>query len=385
MLWLNFLHFYQPPTASDEQIRDIIKSCYQSWADFLLTNKKVKVTVNLTACLTERLFQVGYQKLLNQFACLAERKQIEFVESAAFHPILPLLPDQEIIKQIKINHDINSRHLCPAYQPRGFFPPEMAYSQKLAFILERLKYQYLILDQIALDGTLKTAIDPSVKYKIKKTKLTVVFRDRRLSQTFIPEKIQELFSGNYHNNQILITATDGELYGHRHWNWWPGYQEIIKNKQVQTATLGEYLKNIKKTQEVSLRPSSWESSPSELRAGHPFALWLSPNNKIQKQLWQLANFALELNYQYKKDPNHFASRLHLERGLASCTFWWASGRDFALFDSPAWNPSEIEKGAQELIFSIRSLANVSAKNKIKAELVFSALQKNIWLTHWRAN
>ncbi|HRY63261.1 MAG TPA: hypothetical protein P5267_01480, partial [Patescibacteria group bacterium] len=291
MLWLNFLHFYQPPTASDEQIRSIVKSCYQPWADFLLKNKKVKVTLNLTACLTERLFSLGYEKLLKQFATLAKSGQIEFVESAAFHPILPLLPDKEIIKQIKINHDINARRLGSVYRPRGFFPPEMAYTPRLARLIDQLKYHYLILDQIAYAGELENSIDNDLKYKIKKTQLAVVFRDRQLSQTFVPTAITKLLSAGRNISQTIITATDGELYGHRHWNWWPSYLEVVKNPQVRTATLSEYLQNLKATKDISPLPSSWESSSHELKQGQPFVLWANHKNNIHRLLWQLADFA----------------------------------------------------------------------------------------------
>ena len=131
--------------------------------------------------------------------------------------------------------------------------------------------------------------------------------------------------------------------------------------------------------------SSWETTPRELKLGQQFVLWANPKNKIHQLLWQLADFALQLNYQHTKDPYHFSSRLHLERGLASCTFWWASGRDFKLFGSSAWSPEEIEKGALELIRSIRALAGVSPKIKIKAERIFLKIHQAIWFKHWRSN
>ncbi|NMC51853.1 hypothetical protein GYA54_03960 [Candidatus Kuenenbacteria bacterium] len=381
MLWVNFLHFYQPPTASDEQIKDIAKSSYEPWADFLWQHKKVKVTINFTACLTERLFLLGYDKLLKKFSHLADRGQVEFVESAAFHPILPLLPDKEIIKQIKINHSINRRRFGSVYRPRGFFLPEMAYSQRVAGIINYLKYQYLILDQISLDGTTKNKIDSDYKYQIKGTNLFVVFRDRFISQSFVPHDLIDLVS----TDKTIITATDGELYGHRYWNWWPPYLHIINNKKVTTKTISEYLRGLRATKNISPVSSSWESSEEEIKKGIPFALWYDLKNNIHKSLWQLANFVLELNYNHSEDPDHFSSRLHLEKGLASCTFWWASGRDFQLFGSPAWNPEEIEKGALELLRSVRTLREVDANIKIKAEKMFLDIHGSIWSKHWKQN
>ncbi|HOZ36452.1 MAG TPA: hypothetical protein PLR18_01310 [bacterium] len=379
MFWLNFLHFYQPPTASDEQVKEITKSCYQPWADFLLKNKKVKITLNITACLTERLFSLGYGKLLKQFATLARRGQIEFVESAAFHPILPLLPDKEIIKQIQINHDINSRRLGSSYQPRGFFPPEMAHNHRLAKIIKKLGYHYLLLDSLALPAK----IGNHYHYQIKNNGLSVIFRDRSLSQTFVPESLMNIFSPQKNSASVIITATDGELYGHRHESWQDIYLQAINIPHLKTVTASEYLASSKITRPITPLTSSWETTPRELKLNQPFNLWANPQNKIHRLLWQLADFALQLNYQHSGDPHHFSSRLHLERGLASCTFWWASGHDFKLFGAPAWNPEEVEKGALELIRSVRTLTGISSLQKIKAERIFLKIHQAIWFTHWR--
>ena len=69
MLWLNFLHFYQPPTVADKILHEVVKSSYQPWVDFLNKYKNLKVTINFTGCLTERLYNAGYKKLLAGFSC----------------------------------------------------------------------------------------------------------------------------------------------------------------------------------------------------------------------------------------------------------------------------------------------------------------------------
>ena len=383
MFWLNFLHFYQPPTAADDQIHEVVKSSYQSWADFLIKHKNIKVTANFSGCLIERLFNMGYLKLLKQFSGLVRRGQLELVESAAFHPLLPLLPEKEIIKQIRINHDINRSRLGAVYSPQGFFLPEMAYSPAVGEIIGRFNYHYLLLDQIALTGSIKDPIDNGNHYKIKNSELMVVFRDRKLSQSFVPKAIDLRSIKNKNANEVIITATDGELYGHHYWNWWLPYARVIKNRKITTATLSEYFKSPRAIKEIVPCPSSWESSEKELKKGVPFALWYNPKNKIHQLLWQLANFALELNYANINDQDHFSARLHLEKGLASCTFWWASGRDFELFGAPAWHPEEIEKGALELLRSVRSLKSVDAVIKIKAEKMFLAVHQAVWFKHWR--
>lgn len=394
MNWINILHFYQPPTTSKKQIDEVAKSSYQPWVNFLNKYKNVKITINLTGCLTEKLFNFGYEKLLKDFAEIAKRKQIEFLETAAFHPILPLLPEKEIIKQIKINNKINKLRLGKIYKPKGFFLPELAVSNKVLKIIKKMGYKYIILDEISI----KEKIKYNMKYKIKNIGLEVIFRNRKISQTFVPETITNLLEKNISVNQCfsqcssvsyLITATDAELYGHRYWNWYPAYSYLTqRHKLIKTLTASEYLTFQKiqttiKTQKITICGSSWESTERELKAGVPYALWQNPKNKIHQKLWQLANFAIKLNYKNQKDNNFFASRLHLENGLSSCTFWWASSKDFKLFSSRAWDPSMVEKGAQELLNSIRSLNKINSKTKLEAEKLFSEIRDLVWKKHWK--
>ena len=112
-------------------------------------------------------------------------------------------------------------------------------------------------------------------------------------------------------------------------------------------------------------------------------MWFNPKNKIHNLLWTLAEFALKLNYKNTKDSNHFASRLHLEKGLASCTFWWASKKDFNLTQPEAWDPDMVEAGAKELLNSVRSLEKINKQDKIKAEKIFGQIRNKIWHKHWR--
>ncbi|MFA6454540.1 MAG: hypothetical protein WCV70_01630 [Patescibacteria group bacterium] len=115
----------------------------------------------------------------------------------------------------------------------------------------------------------------------------------------------------------------------------------------------------------------------------PYFLWRDKKNKIQTLLWQLANAAIVNINKYPKDQNYFWSRQHLDRGLASCTFWWASAHDFRLYGPLAWNPDEIEKGANELIRSVRALNDPRTRQaKIKAEKLYIKIKQLIWHKHW---
>ena len=93
-------------------------------------------------------------------------------------------------------------------------------------------------------------------------------------------------------------------------------------------------------------------------------------------LWKLANQAYNLVEKRENEEDYWWARLHLERGMSSCTFWWVSAKDFRLFLPPAWKPDEVEKGANELIRAIRSL-NIDKKTKIKAEKLYFKIKSLI--------
>lgn len=383
MLWLNFLHIYQPPTLDKELLVRITSECYLPLVKILKDHPHYKITLNITACLTEYLNQVGFTKLIEEIKFLVKRGQIELTGSAAFHPLLPLIPDYEVRRQIKVNDEINRRYFGSAYYPTGFYLPEMAYSPGVGQLIKRLGFEWLILGEIAYDGKINnTHLDYTKKYQIKNNGLYVIFRNRQLSKTFVPETIQQLLSAAK-RPKLVITATDGELYGHKYVDQDNIHAEILKNPELKTETISEFLASTEQSEVITPLPSSWESTPVEIKKNIPYSLWNHPKNKIHKKLWQLANFAIELNYKNLTDSNHFASRLHLEKGLASCTFWWASNKDFKMFDVPAWNPEEVEKGALELLRTVRALESISAGEKIKAEKMFLEIHRLIWLKHWK--
>jgi hypothetical protein len=228
--------------------------------------------------------------------------------------------------------------------------------------------------------------------------LKVIFRNRELSTAYPPDKLWPLLikqektadpkaGQKIFESVIAITATDAELYGLRHEDPTAELEKIVKRKNLQTATVSGFLKSRGKRlpEAVKLAPSSWESTPREVRDGRPFTLWRDKDNKIQTNLWKLANLSLTLGEKYKSDKNYYWYYWHLARGLASCTFWWASGRDFKpVFGPYAWSPDDIERGLEDLIRSVRSLEEPKTKRaKLEAEKYYLKIKKLIWEAHWK--
>ncbi len=384
MLWINFIHLYQPANTKSEYIVEAAEASYKRILRALQENPTIKFTININACLIERLLELKYFDLIKGFRRLAEEGQIEIVSTAAYHPVLPLLPKIEVITQIKKQEKILKEHLGIKKRPKGFFLPEMAYSPEVSKIIHALGYKWIILDEIARTGKIDET-DVSKVYKDENSGLKVIFRSRRQSNAYTPDFLRDNLSKKEEEKKdFVITATDAELYGLRHQDPTGEFEKILKNKAIETKTISEYIKG-KEIIGAKLISCNWESITKELKEGQAFSLWNGKKNKIHNYLWELANLSLELVENNKKDSNYDWARWHLVRGLASCTFWWASAKDFKHNFGPyAWNPDEIERGLEELIRSVRSLENVKTrKNKVQAEKIYIKIKEIIWKSHWQ--
>lgn len=375
IIWVNFLHMYQPPLQDKGVLAQVSIESYDYLLTLLEKYPQYKLTLNICGSLLEQLDQ-EQNKLLVRLQKLVKAKRIELVGSAYYHPILPLLNRAEVIRQIRLNEEAIRKYF-PNSSCQGFYLPEMAYSLAVAKIIKSLSYSWLILDPI--HSLIKTRADQY--YQLKNLGLKVVFRDREVSKAYPPEWIYNHLKNK--ENKIIISATDAEIYGHFHQDRQGYIEKILQNPNLEVQTIGHYLRGAKKFIDISLRPASWESSAKELAQGKPYSMWADPKNIIHNHLWLLVALATKLIKRHPKDQNIFWARQHLDRGLASCTWWWATSRKLSAFSPASWNPEIVERGAKELISSVRSIQKAKPAEKIKAEKIYLEIIKNTWLFHWQ--
>lgn len=375
MKWINFLHIYQPPTQTKEIVDRVTKESYRLIINLLTKYPRLKLTMNINGSLLELWEKYGYKEIINDYKTLVESGKIELVGSAMYHPILPLIPIEEMKQQIVLNNEISKRLLGSSFKPTGFYIPEMAYSDEAGEVISTMGFDWVILDEIHLGKK----IDPSVKYNIKNIGLSVIFRNNTISRTFPPESVIEK---SLYEQPFLVTAHDGEMYGHWHSEDNGYYERAFTSQRIEFITGSEYLHSLKKEKSITLRNASWESTEDEIGNNIPYSLWDNPNNEIHKQLWNLAHYASSLVKNSKKDAGKEIASHHLSRGLSSCAWWWSSERKLGPFSPITWNPTEIEKGATELIMAIRALKNINDEPKQKSEKIFKDLRDTVWNKHW---
>lgn len=352
MYWANFLHFYQPPTQKAFWVKKIANESYRVLIKGLKANPKAKLTLNINAVLVELFEKHDCQDVIDGIRELAERGQIELTASAKFHPFLPLMPADEIRRQIELNTTTNKKFFGDVYQPKGFFPPEMGYSRAVADVVRDMGFDWLIIDELAFNGQLHQ-IDWETIYHLQDAgDFTIFFRERDTSfrilsaevgiSVFSAGMLVKLLGDRVRSNQYMLTAMDGETFGHHR----PGLDillfELYDVPDIQSLTLSELRTRITKTATVEPLSSSWALMRKDLEQHTPFSRWKDDTNEIHRMQWELTYLAIAaMKSLAPTDPAWLTTRTMLDRALHSDQYWWASA-------SPWWSIEMIEAGAKEL-------------------------------------
>ena len=378
MHWVNILHIYQPPWQTKKVVDKVVLESYQPILTILEKHPFLKITLNICGSLIEHLVNFGHISVLKQIRFLTEKGQIELLGSAKYHPIFPLLPQREVIRQIKLNEGVSQKYFgkCWLPRPKGFFLPELAYSEKVARVIEKLGYQYLILDEISYNGNIGK-ISFKNNWRIKGLNLRVVFRNRPISDLFFGKwldregKFWQALLKDGRSKKCLITAFDGENLGHHRKKRDALWSKIVQNKKVHTLTAFESFSLFSREKEVSPLAASWSSQKSHLEAGIPYALWKHPKNVLHQLQWHLTGIALKA-IKIGQNSSHFKpARRLLDRALASDGYWWASIR-------PWWNPKIIKKTVDMFLDVFTLLKDVLPPEYLKrAEVIKSKIDKEI--------
>ncbi len=363
--WAPFLHFYQPSFQFHQVLKKIADQSYRPLIKVFLKHPQAKATVNICGSLSEMLYNHNGKDILDGIKKLARRRQWELVDSAKFHPILPLIPAKEARRQVKLNQQINRKIFGSLYQPAGFFPPEMAYSAKLFSSIRKLGYKWILLSGAAHRGIWPLDFISSISAK---SSLRILFRDdiisneisfRNLdSQAFI-NKIKEISRSR--KNAYIITAMDAETFGH-HIPAWENlflaktFESISSLSQkklpqadsapIKITTISELFKIFPLQQAPAPKPSSWSTTQKDIDEKNYYPLWKDPQNSLHSLQWQHLSLCWELVYFSQRlktsdsQSKEFAliAREILDKALLSCQFWWANK------NKNLWSVNLINKG-----------------------------------------
>jgi len=374
MYWSNFLHIYQPPTQTEAIVRKVTDEGYRTLVRTLREGPGGKITLNISGVLTEQLARYGLDDVIHGLRELAERGQIEFTGSAMYHPILPLIPREEVIRQIKINNDINQRYFGEVYKPRGFFPPEMCYSHEVAQTVAELGFRWIIVDEISFGGRIGAAKCDRLYGVEGLQDFLVFFKERPFSAGITygtypsAEPFLTALESRIEEHSYLLTGTDGEVYGHHRPEQEKLLSQVFARGTPRTCTISELIEHFSQVDTVNPLPSSWSTWEDEMAQGIPYPQWQYPGHELHRLQWQFTDFVLHtVKGAPAESPGFAEARRFLDEGLHSCQYWWASCR-------PWWSVEMVEWGAQRLYQAMESLGEaIDNKQKEEASKQFQAV------------
>ncbi len=343
--WALLLHIYQPPTQSYQVLRQVYKECYIPLLEVLESNPNARITLNISGVLTEMLWEHGLGDFIDRAKGLAAAGNLELVGSGKYHPIFPLIPQDERARQIELNYSINRRLFGEAYKPRGFFLPELAYGPDVAETLLKDGFEWVLLSGIACP--IAWPVDLVHHVERNGQHLKVLFRDdlrsngisfRKANAKGFVHELRPLGQGG--KEAYVVTAMDGETFGHHIKGWDKDFLEeafrLLRSTEgegITATTVSELVGLFPAGQAIEPLASSWSTSRADLEQGNPYPLWNAPDNEMHRLLWTHLNLCIEMTRKAQAiattpEAQRFAhtARHYLDQALHSCQFWWASGR-----------------------------------------------------------
>ncbi len=389
--WAQLLHFYQPPTQAPSMLKKICDESYRPLLQVFEEHPSARVTINLNGVLTDMLVDCGHTDVIEGFRGLAEKGQLECTGTGKYHPILPLIPQEEVKRQIELNTQTNRRFFGKAYTPQGFFPPEMCYSQDILQPIIESGYRWIVLSGIACPA--EWPMDKIYRVECDGRETAVFFRDDVLSNRI---SFQDLAAKQFiahleewqgeRENIYVVTAMDAETYGHHIQDWERTFlarvyeeleapagplEEVTQAKalagqhaalltngeaagKIQMVTISRLLDLFPQGQTLEPRPSSWSTTADDMQAGNYYPLWQDRSNEVHRLQWEhlgicigLVNKALECADNEESRQSATIARGLLDRAEHSCQRWWASNR-------PMWDINLIHMG---LLDQLRTIVN----------------------------
>lgn len=341
---------------SPHEAREILYA-YDRIPRFLWAYEDIaKVHLSLSGSLLETLSDPEFQQTVYGIAdCgsllwhLQNQKIIEILGTAYYHPILPLIPEEDREHHLKGWQDL-SRHLFWREAFQGFWPPEMGFSMELIPMLKQHGYRYVMVDsEHVRPVTPMTESERLYRPHIARhegEEIIVVVRDRSLSDlqssgidypAFL-EQVKARVAACDDAPPLITTCCDGEngpqfrnTDGKE--NFWGGfYHELLEDSRQQGSIkptfIHDYLDSYGACGEVTVSTGGWNTIWHD---GKDFAQW-SGSDAQKKTIHRLGKVSAEVHLALseagqrelgtqEKTVLEEAHRRVL-RAETSCNFYW---------------------------------------------------------------
>jgi alpha-amylase/alpha-mannosidase (GH57 family) len=298
------LHMHQPPgnlrlliETNPWEAEQIIRSYERAVRYADLYRDVGRLHVGFSGVLLEQLLDPDivdhYRHIVDIPAFLhryGQAENVELVGMGYYHPIFPLIPKADWEEQLLRGRAMMEQVFGRA--PRGFWPPEMAFSMDLVPILVRVGYEYVVVDGVHVrpqDGV----HDIYRRYLACQDGvcIAVVPRDRAISNgqesgfdlDWLEAEARRQVQGSPRPEEarLVTTWSDGEnggwfrqthepsgFFGHF---FAPAMERVRRGESaVVPVTLSAYLERHPPTTEAQVQAGAWNVGST---SGHDFNQW----------------------------------------------------------------------------------------------------------------
>ena len=264
-----------------------------------------------------------YRQFVDIPAMLESYRQaanIEPIGMGYFHPIFPLIPQDDWQDQL-----ISGRQLTAEVfgrEPKGFWPPEMAFDMEMVPALAKAGYRYVVVDGVHVRPVKDGApADPYRPYVARKdgAEIAVIPRDRGISNAQESGLDAEWFTRQVMMNvgsvpgsgfpRLVTTWSDGEnggwfrnmsegssFFGH----FFAPYMERVRSgaTTIQPILVSEYLDRHAPVDEAAVRTGAWNVGNT---SGYDFSQWAGSDTQrkaidkifeVSRRYWKLTKTSL---------------------------------------------------------------------------------------------
>ena len=348
-----------PPDRVSPGFHRLVDSNHRPLLKLLADLRPLPCAVSIPWGLTERWLSEGYHDCLNLCAELLRSGQVEFVGTAAYQPILPLLPRPAIERQVAYDQS-RHRELFPGWASKGFLPPEMAFGPELLPILRDAGFGWVAVDDTpyaCLNG------NPPNQYVPVCADLKVLLRSAMWSQALV-NRARDNGSGKSLARDLVkglrdwigqdqgyaFLALDSESFGeHRRGSLGvlADFLTSVGGSGKARLLLPSSLVESYPAQNDEIPPGSWRTTPEQFWEGEFFAPWQSRYNAAHAHLWDLTDLAVAAVAKLQQ---------RLDRSLHAGFFWWEEHSNWGGPQGAAAAQSGAMRGLRTLLDVIAAAA-----------------------------
>lgn len=354
-------HMHQPPgnlellwREHEWEARQIVL-CYQRPLKYAQRFAgQGRFHVDFSGILLEQLCDDTVRRLYREvvdmeemLAGYAEADNIELLATGYFHPIFPLIPPADWGEQL--DRAIALMQRLFGRRPRGFWPPEMAFSMEMVPTLAEAGFEYVVVDHVHVlpdgeESAEEAATHPHLA-EHEGARIALIPRHRDLSNAqesgMTPEWLAEqvihraegalrpalftTWSDGENGGWFRQTAEEAGFWGH----FYAPYMERLETEgyPLSPMLISEYLGQHPPRRKAQVRTGAWNIGHTD---GLDFSQWSGSQGQkaALERLWRTSEEQRRLQARLEAGDGPAAGELLAQaremvlRAETSCFFFW---------------------------------------------------------------